>query len=231
MAFCAVLGLARSATAEVLEAPVGGKAIPLGGARIACESPGAGWTLAPGGLEVKPPSSPDAIGVAVELAVASDRAACNGATRKTLTLVALGEAPALDPTTVTLDIDAGTVEVRGRNLRGMGLAWRGRSTSGVDVCEEPRTVGAAKRCTFSLGHDVSASLEGTELAWLPPGGRRGADVRVFDANGKLVDYATFALTPAKVLVSYGIAVANAPLTYSSRARPCVARASGPKRSG
>jgi hypothetical protein len=193
-------GTARPARAEVLEAPVGGKAIALG-ARVACELPGGGWSLVPGGQDIKPPANPEAIGMAVELAVAPDRAACNMATRKTITLLAIGDAPVLDAAAVTLDVDAGTLEVRGRNMRGMGLAWRGRSASGVDTCEEPRTVGGVKRCTFSLGHDVSAALDGTELSWLPPGGRRGADVRVFDASGKPVDYATFALTPAKVLVS------------------------------
>lgn len=194
------VGLARSAHAETLEAPTGGKAIPLGG-RIACEAPGGGWTLALGGLEVRPPSSPDAIGVPIELAVAADRAACNPAKRKTVTLLAVGDPPVLDFAQVTLDVDLGTVELRGRNMRGLALAWRGRSSSGVDVCQDPRSVAGLQRCTFSVGHDVSADVDGTDLAWLPPGGRRGADVRVFDANGKPLDFSTFVLVPAKVLVS------------------------------
>lgn len=194
------LALARPVHAETLEAPAGGKAIPLRG-RVACEAPGGGWTLAAGGQELKPPASPDAVGVAVELPVATERAGCNAPGRKTVTLLTIGEAPVLDPAAVTLDVDAGTVELHGRNMRGMGLAWRIRSTSGVDVCQEPRAAGAVKRCTFSLGHDAPAAPDGIELAWLAPGARRGADVRVFDEDGKPVDHATFALTPSKVLVS------------------------------
>ena len=189
----------RLAQAETLEAPVGGQPVALGG-RVACALPTGGWSLGAGPSEVRPPSSNEAIGLAVELPVAADRASCS--TRATsLTLVALGESPTVDPDSVTLNVDAGTVELHGRNLRGVGLAWRGRSASGADVCREPRPSGATKRCTFSVGHELPASVDDTELFWLPPGGRRGPDVRVFDTNGKILDESVFRLRPSSIVVT------------------------------
>src|SRR5271165_1988308 len=82
----------RVARAETLQAPVGGKAIPLGEGRVACPGTSGDWTIDPDGRAVRPPTADDAVGRAVELRVAPSVAACNAGTP--LTLVATGRWPA-----------------------------------------------------------------------------------------------------------------------------------------
>jgi len=120
-----LLSLAGAARADTLEAPAGGKPISLGRGRIACDKPSGGWTIVGTGLAVQPPDSEQTIGQAVDLRVANERAAC-ATTSETVTLVAIGEAPSVDPASVTLDVDAGTLEMRGRGLRELGVSWRAR---------------------------------------------------------------------------------------------------------
>ena len=99
----------------MLEAPVGGKEISLGRGRVACDKPTGGWTLVGTGLALKPPENDQAVGQAVELKVSADHGGCtNGST---VTLVAVGDAPSFDPNSVVVDVDAGTVEAHGKNLR------------------------------------------------------------------------------------------------------------------
>ncbi len=192
--------LSRPVDAETLEAPVGGKAISLGRGRIACDKPGGGWTAVGTGLAVRPPDNDQAVGQSVELRVSGERANCaNGAT---VTLLAVGEAPTFDLATSVLDVDAGTVEIHGRGLRGVGLSWRARSASGADVCREPKPAGATKRCVWSVAHDMPADPRLVELSWFPPGGRQGPEVTVYDSDGRPLGPEAFTLTPALVVVSH-----------------------------
>jgi hypothetical protein len=195
-----VLALSGRAGAETLEAPVGGKPISLGHGRVACSNPGGGWTAVGAGLAVEPPSSDQAIGQAVELRVAAERAGC-ASPSESVTLIAIGEAPTLDPTSVTLDVDAGTLEMHGRGLRGLGVSWRARSTSGVDVCHDPKPAGPNKRCVWSMAHDLPADPDALELSFVPVGGRLDPAVTVFDETGRARTGTEFTLTPAQVLVS------------------------------
>jgi hypothetical protein len=190
--------LTRPAYAETLEAPVGGQPISLGHGRSVCEKPGGGWTSANSGQAVKPPDSDQAIGQAVELKVSGEHGCTNGSS---VTLVAVGDAPTFEPNSVAIDVDAGTVEAHGRGLKGVGLNWRARSASGADVCREPKPAGASKRCVWSIGHDLPADSQEIELSWIPPGGRPGPDVTVFDDNGHQLGPEAFSVTPSTVVVS------------------------------
>ena len=64
----------------------------------------------------------------------------------------------MDPDSVTLDVDAGTLEgARARGLRGIGVAWRTKSASGADICHDPKPVGPLKRCVWAVAHgDLAA---------------------------------------------------------------------------
>src|SRR5271167_4694322 len=77
--FClaaALTCLARSARADTLEAPIGGKPIPLGESVVACTPSAGGWKTEPGGHAVRPPTADSAIGIAVEFPVALTAAEC-----------------------------------------------------------------------------------------------------------------------------------------------------------
>jgi hypothetical protein len=187
------------ARAETLEAPVGGKEISLGRGRVACDKPTGGWTLVGTGLTLKPPENEQAIGQAVELKVSADHGSCtNGST---VTLVAVGEAPTIDPNSVVVDVDSGTVEAHGKNLRGVGLSWHARSASGADVCHDPKPAGTSKRCVWTIGHDLPADPQALELSWIPPGGRQGTDVTVYDDDGQPLGADAFSVAPNTFLIS------------------------------
>ena len=185
--------------AETLEAPVGGKAISLGRGRVACDKPAGGWTTVGTGLAVKPPDNEQAIGQAVELRVSAEHGGC--ANGSSITLLAVGEAPTFDLSTSVLDVDAGTVEIHGRGLRGVGLSWRARAASGADVCHDPKPAGALKRCVWSVAHDMPADPRAVELSWIPPGGRQGPELTAYDSEGRPLGPDAFAVTPALVVVS------------------------------
>jgi hypothetical protein len=185
--------------AETIEAPIGGKAIALGRGRSACDKPGGGWTVVGSGLAVKPPEGEQAIGQAVELHVSGEHGCTNGSS---VTLLAVGEAPTIDQNSVVVDVDAGTVEIHGRGLKGVGLSWRARSASGADVCREPKPAGTLKRCVWSVAHDLPADGRAIDLSWIPPGGRQGPDVTVYDEEGRPLRPEAFGVTPSTVVVSH-----------------------------
>jgi hypothetical protein len=63
----ALLWFASIARAEVLQAPISGKPIPLGDARVLCAAPSGGWSSDPSSRTLRPPRSEDAVGQAIEV--------------------------------------------------------------------------------------------------------------------------------------------------------------------
>ncbi|MGC4086647.1 MAG: hypothetical protein QM756_01885 [Polyangiaceae bacterium] len=186
--------------AETLQAPIGGKAISIGTARIACAAPEGGWSIDVTGRLLKPPTQEDAIGKLVELKIAADSSEC-AQSQSTLRLVATGAWPSIDSNSVVFNADQNTLEARGRRLRGVSVAWRSDTASGLDTCQSPRLDPNAERCQWTLGRGLSADPNARVLQWVPAGGRAGTDVVTFDADGSRAEVGTFTLSPARVLVS------------------------------
>lgn len=195
-----VFALCRRAYAETLQAPIGGKGIALGTARVACGAPEGGWTLDSTGRLLRPPTQDDAVGKVVELKIAETVAGCRESTT-VLRLVATGAWPTFDPNSVVLSADQNTVEVRGRRLRGVGLAWRSDTASGIDICSAPKLDPNAERCQWAVGRGLSADPNAGALQWVPAGARVGPDIVTFDSDGNRADPNTFVLTPARVVVN------------------------------
>lgn len=198
----AIVLIARPSFAETLQAPIGGRSIWLGSARVGCSPPGGGWVLDASGHYLRPPLQEDAIGKAVELKIAADSSKCaSGATQ--VTLVATGKWPQVDRSTVLFYADEARVEARGRNLRGLALSWRSRSASGLDVCHTPKLEPTAEHCSWNVvGQGLPANPQSGALAWVPAGGRAGADVTTFGVDGKPVPPETFVLPPARVILNH-----------------------------
>ncbi|HEY4159250.1 MAG TPA: hypothetical protein VGM29_14175 [Polyangiaceae bacterium] len=194
-----VVAFSREARADTLQAPYGGKSIPLGDDRVACAAASGGWTLDPGGRSLKPPDAPSAVGTSVELKVAVNMQSCGSASRA-LKLVTIGRAPGIEPASVVLSPDLARVEARGHRLTGVAVIWRSNTTSGTDVCQEPK-LDAGEHCSWSIGHGVSASPGSAVLTFLPPGAQAGADVTTFDLDGKPLPPDAFSLTAQHVVVS------------------------------
>jgi hypothetical protein len=194
---CAALWLLpRVASAETLQAPIGGKPIPLGNARVPCGAPTGGWVFDDKTQSLSPPTNVAAIGSLVELVIATSAAACANS-KASLKLVATAPWPTIDPSSVVFAPDQASVDARGRGLSGVAIAWRNNTASGVDVCQSPRLEPNAEHCTWTVGHNMSAT-PAAGLLWVPAGGRTGPDVVSFDAQGRQAPSEAFVLLPARV---------------------------------
>jgi hypothetical protein len=197
----AALALASSvARAETWQAPVGGKALPLGEGRIACPGTAGDWTIEPDGRSVRPPVADDAVGKAVELRVAVAGGAC-GPTASPLTLVATGRWPTLDVAGTSLFVDDARVDLRGRGLRNVVVRWQSGARGGEDRCVAPQVDATGERCTVAVGRGLAADPTAAGLTWGPAGSRAGADVVTFDGAGRRVGPEEMQLRVGRVVVT------------------------------
>lgn len=198
--------------AIVIQAPVGGRSIPIGEGRIACAShiDLRGWAVESGGRSVRPPTSASVSGagagsapapVIVPLAAESSCSSSNSGSSGVVELVTLGAQPAADPGTVTLDVEAGLVTLQGRGLRGAVLSFASGDKSGTDVCSEPQITSGIESCTFAVARGLSADPAAWSLWLLPAGSRVGPSVYTYDSFGLLVRPDARLLRLAKVVVS------------------------------
>jgi hypothetical protein len=195
-----VLLIAPRARAETLQAPIGGKPIPLGEGRVACTPPPAGWSVEADGHALRPPADAAVIGQSVELRVAPAADAC-GSSKTSVTLVATGPWPSIDAAGTLLAVDDARLELRGRGLRGVRVAVRGPSRTAEDTCLDPKTEGNAERCMLAVGRGLPADPTALSLAFTPAGGRTGADVSTFDAEGRRATAADFALPLSRLTIA------------------------------
>jgi hypothetical protein len=188
-----------SAHAEVLQAPVGGKPFSIGAERVACGAPGGGFTLE-SDHAVKPPVADDAVGVAIEMKVAANPAACVD-TKSTITLIATGRFPSVDPFGTVVAVDDARIELRGRRLRGVRVTSRAGTKVAEDTCLDPKPEGNSERCTLAAPRGLPADPTAITLSWLPAGARGASDVTTFDADGRVAAPSYFALPPARITIA------------------------------
>jgi hypothetical protein len=197
LAFWLVLSWAGSGKAEVLHIPVTGKPVQLSEGRVFCETLGPAFAIEAGARSVRPPTSLDLIGTSVDVRVAPTAATCEESTT-TVSLVAIGKQPELEPSSVWLASDEGRLDAQGDNLMGSSVAWKSDSSSGVDTCNAPRTLPSGKmECSWSVARGVSVAPEVTQFFVLPAGARTLEDAVFFDLLGRKVNNDTFALRPAR----------------------------------
>jgi hypothetical protein len=190
-----------SARAQILQAPVGGRAIPLGDLGIACGPADEGWTIESGGRMLLPPRREDAIGEQVPLKVAPNAAGCEESERW-VELVATGRWPSFDAASIVFWPDDGRLEAKGRRLRGVSIAWQSEDRSGLDRCNDPTTTGPTDACIWSMGREASADPNITTFTWLPSGAQLAEDARTFDIDGRLAAPGAFALLPARFVITH-----------------------------
>ncbi len=191
--------LTRTATAQTLEAPVGGKPIPLGQSMVAC-TPGAGaWKTEPGGHAIRPPPNDSAVGVSVELPVALSLADCARAPLG-MKLVATGPWPTFDASSFALSLDDGRLEGHGHGLHGVLVTWPTDTGRMSDTCRDLSVVGGGETCTWGVPKTLSADPSASPLRWLPAGAIVTPDAVLFDGDGRLAPPESFGITPARVEV-------------------------------
>jgi hypothetical protein len=190
-----------AAGADTWQAPIGGKAIALAEGRIACPGTSGDWTLEQEGRAVRPPTRDESIGKVVALKVAASAEAC-GAAAETLTLVATGRWPTIDPTATTVFVDDARVELAGRGLGGISVHWQLGNRSGDDRCIQSRLeAGGSEKCAVAIGRGLPADPAVVDLSWLPAGARSGPGVVTFDPAGLVASSDETGLRAARVVVS------------------------------
>jgi hypothetical protein len=187
-----------AASAQTLEAPVGGAAIPVGAGLVACAGAG-GWTLEAGATQLRPPAAESAAGTSVVVRVAPNLAAC-ATSKQQFVLIATGRFPALEPGSVTLYVDEARVEAHGRNLKGAMIRWLGPGHSGNDTCPEPKVDANGQSCGWVVGRDLSADPTADTLRLLPAFAQVGEGQRLFDAQGQPLPPDGLPISAARVII-------------------------------
>ncbi|MBJ6760385.1 hypothetical protein JGU66_06390 [Myxococcaceae bacterium JPH2] len=195
-----------AAAAPVIQVPEGGRAVEVSAKGVVCGPVRGGWALTPDGHGVRPPAKVEDGARSLELKVADDAAACATA-QDSVTVIATGPLPRIDAATSTFFPDDGRVELKGANLKDLGLAWSGtpRGESGAhgvmegqDVCLPPDSGVRPGECVVPVTPGLPTDAV---LTWIPPHGRRGAEVITYDAAGNVVDPQVFRLRPGRVVLT------------------------------
>lgn len=196
----AALLVASEVRAEALQAPVGARAFSLGGGRVACEPATGGWALENGGRSVRPPASAQAIGLAVQLKVATTREACRAAP-STVRLVSTAHLPKLDRKSIELFLDEGRLEMRGSELQGSFVSWPGAEGLERDSCGAVAREGAVERCAWSVPRSLPTAPGTSVLRIWPVGAEIAADAVLFDTDGRRMSPEALRIQPTKVHVA------------------------------
>ncbi|MDB4972786.1 MAG: hypothetical protein JWN48_1127 [Myxococcaceae bacterium] len=191
---------AQVARAELLQAPYGGRPVPIGGSRVACEADVGGWNVDLHGKTVRPPKDVAAVGTVVELKVAANAAACEESEAQ-VTLVTTDVFPVIDLSTVVFSPDEGRLEVEGARLEGVSLSWKSGDSSGFDSCRDAYAVQGVEHCSWGVAKNASADSAITTFAWYPRGARAESDSAWYDVSGRRVPPEFFALLPSRVVLT------------------------------
>ncbi len=201
-ALVGLLVLVGVAHAETLEAPIAGKPISLGDARIACAPAVGGWGIEGGGHLLRPPALAIAVGTVAEQKVAPSAADC-AKSEGVVSLVATAAWPAVDGTGFTLAVDEGRLDGKGKGMKGVLVTWQvDGGNVGSDTCRDPKTDGGVDACTWGVPKTLAADPSASALHWLPAGARAAADAVIFNADGRKAQLETFAITPSRVEIAH-----------------------------
>ncbi len=214
-----VLFVSTAAHAGTVQVPEGGKPVPVVGKGVVCGPLAGGWAIdaADRRMVVPPAANAPNLARALEVKIAETAAGCATA-KQTVTLVALGAWPDLDPSAVALYPDDGRLELHGQRLKGVQIAWSAPAEdkvparTGTDACLDAAP-GKVQACVIPLPPGLPLDVQ---LAWLPAFGRTGDDVITYDGFGTRVAVDALRLRPARIVLSKslvparGIDVTNGP---------------------
>ncbi len=210
---------AAIARAGVVQAPEGGKPVPVIAKGVVCGPLAGGWAIDATDRRLVTPPAANAPNVArtLEVKTADTQAGC-ATTKQMVTLIALGAWPDLDSGGITFFPDDGRIELRGQRLKGVQVMWSAPGDDkvparhGSDACLDAAPA-KVQTCAIPLPPGLAADAD---LAWLPAFGRAGADVVTFDGFANRVEHDALRLRPSKIVLSKplvqttGVDVTNGP---------------------
>ncbi len=199
------VGFPAAAGADTWIGAAGSAACRLPNHRVVCptQTDLKGWVPSRAGTQLQPPSTALDPPVGVTIRVAQE-GRCND-NNAWATVVAVAALPSIDATSPVWQVDAGRLDIKGRNLRGSVLRWAAHDKHGSDICRDPQVSGSAadliETCGFGLDRDLPADLAGLSLWLLPAGSPPEGDIIVFDAQGSPTPMDAWRVTPARVVLS------------------------------
>jgi hypothetical protein len=198
--FAGILLLPIRAWALVLQAPVGGDAVILPRDRIACNPLPEAWSADATRRRLRPPAG-GRVGAAGSVVLAPTWAACGTNAAEKVTVVTTGALPTIDPSSVTLAIDGGRLELHGEGLEGVRIAWKSGNVAGSDVCLNVTKDKGRDHCALNVDKSLPADPLRITVTWAPPGGRTESDVVTYDETGSPLSDELRHLLVARVIVS------------------------------
>ncbi len=187
---------------RIVQVPVGGFSVPAAAGRVVCGSLPAGWSLEANRRRVSPPSALPQVGSRqVSVRVAARSSNC-GKSEESVTFVVTGAWPSLDPAGVVFSPDEGRLELKGRNLAGMRIAWAAAAEEGgyrAETCLEPVDKGnGTEACTIPVDRSLGSDAP---LFWLPANAVADPASDLYDDMGNHIPWKRLQLTPARILLT------------------------------
>jgi hypothetical protein len=149
-------------------------------------------------LRPKPDTAP---GHSMTATLAQHSGACATDAREPATLIVTGELPSFDPSSVTVFLDAGRLELRGSGLENVRIGWSADNKSSSDVCLGVTREKDHEACALSIDKDLPADPRRIELHWAPAFGRVTPDAVVYDRAGEVLPNDQLGLPIARLVIA------------------------------
>ncbi|MET0388016.1 MAG: hypothetical protein ABW321_18735 [Polyangiales bacterium] len=195
-----LLAGASSAHAWVLQIPRGAEFAAFPQGRVLCGPAPDGFAVDAAKRRIKS-NAEVAVGQTLAIVLAQSAAACNTAAVEDSTLIVTGDHPRIDPTSVTVGIDAGRLELRGDALEGIRIEVSANGKTGDDVCLNVTRDRDREVCAVNIDRSLPADPAAIELRWTPAGGRPGAEAVTYDKHGDPLAPEQQRLPVARVMIS------------------------------
>jgi hypothetical protein len=201
LSFVVCLGALTSASnarADVLQMPIRSDFITLPNGAELCGAAPEGFVVDASRTRVRPRNDLKA-GYEVTAQIAPRKGSCEASVP--VTLIVTGAIPEFDPTSVTVAIDAGRIELSGKYLQGALIGYAADGKTGSDVClETSRDQEERESCAVGIPPGLPADPQRLAVLWAPAGGRISSDMYVFDERGVPVPPERLKLPVARILL-------------------------------
>lgn len=177
---------------------------------VVCGPIAPGWALESDSRTITPPRNLPENGIRQFATRIADTPGKCAESQDTLTLVAMGRWPILDPAGTHFFPGEGRVELQGTGLEGIQVVYPESDAGGAgaparkeksEVCLETTEVEKNKRKLEACNVPVSRQLPAdARLLWLPAHAQLAPDAVFYDAAGNRVDREGFLLRPARVIL-------------------------------
>jgi hypothetical protein len=180
--------------------PKGADLVTLPQGRVLCGPVPEGFSVDAERRRVRPKDDAP-VGHSLNIVLAQNAGSCNGPAVEEATLIVTGDLPSIEPSSVTVALDAGRLELRGEGLEGVRVGYSVDDKSGTDVCLNVTRDRDREICALNIDRTLPADPQRIELHWAPPGGRVGRDTITFDKRGDVLAAEQTRLPVARLLIS------------------------------